>query len=138
MILEELFTFPIVLVDADNEERKSKSKERFGSLPTEEEAQEYDMVFGEACYPYWDFLGIEDRWLPSTKSFEKAMNGRFEGCIVRFLHAGQILVPWSKKKFKEELKKFAEAYELSHPKMQEVKVETITSEQLKKEMGKDG
>lgn len=136
-MLDELFVFPIVMIDGDNEERKMKNKPDLG-IPSEEEEEEYDMVFGEAEYPYWDFIGVEDRWLPSTESFGKAINGKFEACIVRFLHAGQLLVPWSKKKFKSELARFASVYEAEHPPKQVEKrqaaipVMTLTPDQYKK------
>lgn len=140
-MLDELFTFPIVMIDGDNEERKTKDKYRFGDLPnaTDEEEGEYDMVFGEAEYPYWDFIGIEDRWLPSQESLDKALKGKFEACIVRFLHAGQLLVPWSKKKFKLEIKKFQETYMTDHPqkiddRRADVTIMALTPEQFKKQM----
>ncbi len=59
-MLEQLFTFPIVMIDGDNEERKIKESQRFGDLPNaESEPQgDYDMVFGEAEYPFWDLIGI--------------------------------------------------------------------------------
>jgi hypothetical protein len=140
-MLDELFTFPIVMIDGDNEERKMRNKPDLG-LPSvsDDDEEEYDMVFGEAEYPYWDFIGVEDRWLPSTESFKKALEQKFEGCIVRFLHAGQLLVPWSKKKFKAEIKRFQETYELAHPPKQAEKpktaipVMTITPDQYKKIM----
>lgn len=125
-MLDELFTFPIIMIDGDNEEKKIKDKEKFGSLPNQEDAEEeYDMVFGEAEYPYWDFIGLEDRWLPSSGSFQKALDGKFDGCIVRFLHAGQLLVPWTKRKFKAELLKFQQEYEVAHPKQPEKPKQTI-------------
>jgi len=137
-MIDELFTFPIVMIDGDNEERKMKNKPDLG-IPSEDAEEEYDMVFGEAEYPYWDFIGIEDRWLPSTDSFNKAIDGKFEACIVRFLHAGQLLVPWSKKKFKAELSKFSTLYETAHPvKAKDTKaaitVMAIPPEQYKKIM----
>ena len=136
-MLDELFTFPIVMIDGDNEERKMRNKPDLG-IQTDEPEEEYDMVFGEAEYPYFDFIGIEDRWLPSAQSLDKALTGKFEACMVRFLHVGQLLVPWSKRKFKSELVKFAEAYEVAHPKTQEKKPElrimALSAEQFKKQM----
>lgn len=136
-MLDELFVFPIIMIDGDNEERKIKNKPDLG-LPDQDEEEEYDMIFGEAEYPYWDFIGIEDRWLPSTESFNKAMDSKFEGCMVRFLHAGQLLVPWTKKKFKAEIAKFADQYETSHPAKQQtekkatIPIITLSAEQYKK------
>ena len=110
-------------------------------MPDNEEDDEYDMIYGEACYPYWHFIGAEDRWLPSTDSFKKAKRSKFEGCAVRFLHSGQLLVPWTMAKFKDEIKKFAQEYELTHPKKVENKTELsvigLTSEQFKKVMSDD-
>lgn len=137
-MLEQLFKFPIVMVDGDNEDRKIRNKERYGALPNaeEEDADDYDMVFGEAEYPYWDLIGIEDRWLPSKESFNKAMAGQFEACIVRFVNVGQLLVPWSKKKFKSALLKFAEEYDNNHPKEKKnVNVRVLSPEEFKKIKG---
>lgn len=141
-MIDELFTFPIVMIDGDNEERKIKNKEQDELLglkkDDEEDEEDYDIVFGEAEYPYWDFIGVEDRWLPSKESLEHALHGKFEACIVKFLHIGQLLVPWSKSKFKKELKKFAESYEISHPphteRKPEVRIVALTAEQFKKQM----
>lgn len=143
-MLNELFAFPIVMIDGDNEERKLEKKIKDKDLMGDVEDEEgYDMIFGEAEYPYWDFVGIEDRWLPSEESFDKALEGKFEACIVRFLHAGQLLVPWSKKKFKTELAKFAEQYEEANPRQQEKKptelrIMTLTPEQFKKATDEQG
>lgn len=134
-MLDELFMFPIVMIDGDNEEKKIRDKERFGDLTNNEDPEEeYDMIFAEAEYPYWDFIGIEDRWLPSTESFKRALGGKFEGCIVRFLHAGQLLVPWTKKKFKSEIQKFQEQYDQTHPKQDKKQtiVMAVPPEQYKK------
>jgi hypothetical protein len=142
-MLDQLFTFPIVMIDGENEERKAREKEQINSLlnkDEEDDEEDFDMIFGEAEYPYWDFIGVEDRWLPSIESLDKAMKGKFEACTVRFLHVGQILVPWSKKKFKAELLKFAQAYDLAHPKVekkpvvQEIRIESITPDQYKTKM----
>lgn len=137
-MLDELFNFPIVMIDGDNEERKMRNKPDLGIPEIEENEDEYDMVFGEAEYPYFDFIGIEDRWLPNTESLDKALTGKFEACMVRFLHVGQLLVPWSRRKFKAELVKFADAYELAHPVKQEKKPElrimALSAEQFKKQM----
>lgn len=101
MRLRNLFKFPTVMVDGENEERKQSKMDMMG-----EGDMEYDILYGEAEYPYFDFIGVEDRWLPTKQSFEKAMDGRFEACGVRFMNVGERLVPWSKKKFKAELQRF--------------------------------
>lgn len=136
-MLDEFFTFPIVMIDGENEERKLRESTKYGDIPNANptEEQEYDMVYGEAEYPYWDFIGIEDRWLPSKESFDKALVGNFEACIVRFVNVGQLLVPWSKRKFKRELMKFAEDYEVKFPKTdskKEVRIMTLNPDQFKK------
>ena len=58
-MIKELFKFPIVMIDGDNEEKKLEENELTGRKESD-----YDMIFGEAEYPYFDFVGIEDRWLP--------------------------------------------------------------------------
>lgn len=142
-MLDELFTFPIIMIDGENEERKYRDRQKFSELTnsSDEDEQDYDMVLGQASYPYFDFIGLEDRWIPGTESLERAMQGDFEACAVRFLHAGQLLVPWTKEKFKDEIRKFAENYDLLHPqksgKVPEVKVITITPDQFK-DMTEDG
>jgi hypothetical protein len=138
-MLEELFTFPIVMIDGENEEKKQEDRERLGDIlskPSEDD--EYDIIYGEAEYPYWDFIGVEDRWLPTSGSLQKAIDGKFDACIVKFVNVGQLLVPWSKKKFKSEITKFGEAYNTKKPaKDRELKVITLSPEQVEKIM-KDG
>lgn len=101
MITDDLFTFPIVMVDGENEERKEKENDLLGSIPGAEKEVEYDIVYGEASYPYYDFKGFEDRWLPTQRSLQRALKQKFDACIVRFDGIGQFLVPMSKEKFKE-------------------------------------
>ena len=143
-MLEEFFKFPIVLIDGDNEERKEIEKERYKALTNkevEDESEDYDIVYAEAEYPYWDFLGIEDRWIPTNESFQKAISQNFEACLVRFANVGHLLVPWTKKKFKKEIQKFAEEYELKHPKekkkKKQLRILSLSPEQADKIM-KDG
>ena len=131
-MLNELFTFPTVNIDGEYEEKKVKNREILG----DNKLDDYEMVFGEAEYPYWDFIGIEDRWLPTTESLERALEGKFDACVVRFVHTGQILVPWTRKKFKEKLREFIDAYESENPsqpeKKSEFKIVTLTQEQFKR------
>ena len=128
-MIKELFKFPIVMIDGDNEEKKLEENELTGRKESD-----YDMIFGEAEYPYFDFVGIEDRWLPSTDSLHKAMDGKFDACIVKFASVGQLLVPWTKKKFKVEIAKFAEQYETEKAAKEsdkrEIRVITLTPHQL--------
>ena len=126
------------MIDGDNEEKKEQNRKRFGDIPSDDEEEEYDIVYGEADYPYWNFMGSEDRWLPTKQSLDKALTGKFEACLVRFANVGQLLVPWTKKKFRAELMKFAEAYELAKGTSEgskEPKVLTLTVEQFKKVTG---
>lgn len=104
---EDLFTFPIVMVDGENEEKKEEEKKRFGSIPGQEDSVEYDIIYGEASYPYFDFIGFEDRWLPTQRSLQRALKQKFDACIVRFDNAGQFLVPMSKEKFREKINEFS-------------------------------
>lgn len=106
-MFKDLFKFPIVLIDGENEERKRKE----GELFSREEQAEYDIITGYAEFPYYDFRGMEDRWMPSEESLERAMKGKFDACLVNFLHASSQLVPWTKEKFKQEIGKFMEERE---------------------------
>lgn len=108
-MIDELFKFPIIMIDGDNEEKKIRNKPDLG-LPMDME-EDYDVIYAEAEYPYWDFIGVEDRWLPTDESLNNALNSVFEACAVRFVNVGQLLVPWRKEKFKSEIKKFSDNYE---------------------------
>lgn len=117
-MLEQLFEFPIIMIDVDNEQRKFDKSKKFGDMGLESEADklgDYDMAKGKAMYPYWDFIGIEDRWLPTIESWENARAGKFEACIVKFVNVGTLLVPWTRRKFMEEIKKFISEYEANRP-----------------------
>lgn len=137
-LLDTLFSFPIVMIDGDNEEKKQESKLKFGEmLNSEEEEEPYDIVYGEAEYPYYEFIGAEDRWLPTAESLEKALLGKFDACIVRFNNIGQFLVPMSRKKFKAMISKFGQEYELTLPpqyKEESIKILSLNAEQAKKIM----
>lgn len=129
--MNDLFKFPAVIIDGDNEEKK---RMRSGTLGLNQD-EEVELVFVEAEYPYDLFVGIEDRWLPSTTSFHRALEGKFDACIVYFANIGQLLVPWSKEKFKRELAKFTELYTKENPvieEQQELKVLKLTTEQFEK------
>jgi len=112
MITDDLFTFPIVMVDGENEERKEKDKDLFGK---QDEEPEYDIVYGEASYPFYDFKGFEDRWLPTQQSLRKALKQKFDACIVRFDGIGQFLVPMPKERFKELIEDFAKSRSVEDP-----------------------
>lgn len=103
-MLDILFKFPILMLDGKIEERKSRKSELYGT----EEDSELDIIEGEAEVPYIDFLSIQDRWIPNPQSWEKARKGHFEACFVTFSGSGSFIVPWTKEKFKKELRKFIE------------------------------
>lgn len=101
-MLDKLFKFPIIMVDMDEEEKKRKL-----DLPSDD--GEYDIIYGEAEYPYFDFIAIEDRWLPNTESRARAREGKFDACLVTFANTIPKTVPWTRAKFKKELNKFYES-----------------------------
>lgn len=131
-MLDSLFKFPIVTVDGLNEEKKAIQAEKMNL-----DEQEVDMVIGEAECPYYDFLSISDRWLPTKESFQNALEGNFDACYVSFNSSGSFIVPWNKEIFKTELKKFMDAL----PKEPEIKVLIGDQDQImkffKKEDNKD-
>jgi len=96
------------MVDGENEEKKEEEKKRFGEILGQgDDSYEYDIIYGEASYPYFDFIGFEDRWLPTQRSLQRALKQKFDACIVRFDNAGQFLVPMSKEKFKQKIDEFS-------------------------------
>lgn len=101
--LDDLFIFPIIMVDGHNEEMKEKRSE---SLALEDTDEEVDLIVGEAECPYYDFISVADRWLPTQESLDKALSGKFEACFVQFGTSGSYVVPWTKKKFKKQLQSF--------------------------------
>lgn len=131
-MLNELFTFPVVMIDGKSEQMKAHNNRILGK-GDEDGFDDYDIIYGEVEYPYYDFIGLEDRWLPNRKSLARAMDGKFDACAVRFVNVGEILVPWNKKKFKEKLREFAEKYEAALPPKpsdkREVRILTLSPEQ---------
>lgn len=116
MLTDDLFTFPIVMVDGENEERKESEKDKYGNIPGKDsDPVEYDIIYGEASYPYFAFQGFEDRWLPTQRSLKRALGQKFDACIVRFENIGQFLVPMSKEKFRESIDAFANDREKLEP-----------------------
>lgn len=124
-ILDVLFKFPIVQVDRDMEQEKANK-----AMSAAMEMPEMELVFGEAEYPYYDFVGISDRWLPTKESFEKALEKDFDACLVTFQHIGNQLVPWSKAKFKKEFSNFTKKFEGYRKQDQDVMF-SFTLKQLK-------
>lgn len=100
--LEHLFTFPIIMIDGASEDKKEHDSEILGIPLT----NDVEMIEGEACIPYYDFISVSDRWLPTDKSLQNAMERKFDACGVLFAHSGTFIVPWSKERFKKELEKF--------------------------------
>lgn len=104
-MLENLFAFPIVLVDGE-EEMKKEERNKMMALDMEDDR---DVIIAEAEVPYFDFLGIIDRWGFTRESKNKAKKGVFDHCMVMFLNSGTFIVPWNKNKFKEKISEFAKA-----------------------------
>lgn len=100
--LDHLFSFPIIMVDGDNEDRKEQRSEML-AMDTDDDI---DVIEGEACIPYYDFISISDRWLPTDESLQNALERKFDACGVIFAHSGTYIVPWNKEKFLQKLKKF--------------------------------
>lgn len=99
--IEKLFKFPILMIDTEGEERRKR-------LSSSYEDSDPEIIYGEAEYPYYDFVGIEDRWIPKSDSLENAKIGEFDACVVKFNNVAPMLVAWSKDKFKKEYIKFVE------------------------------
>ena len=127
MIIDDLFIFPIVMVDGEEEERKEKENDLLG---TKKEEKDYDIVYGEAAYPYYDFRGFEDRWLPTQRSLERALRSKFDACVVRFDNVGQFLVPMSKEKFRDMFSSFVESREKPDTDKKNVTILNFTPEML--------
>ena len=100
--LDHLFTFPIIMIDGATEDKKEHNSEILG-LPLDEEVE---LIEGEACIPYYDFISVSDRWLPTDQSLQNAVEGKFEACGVLFAHSGTFIVPQNKKEFMRNLSKF--------------------------------
>lgn len=128
-MLEHLFKFPIAMVDGNREEEK----ERQGQILAIE-TDPPDVIMGEAECPYYDFISVADRWLPSDKSFNRALDGKFDACSVIFQNSGTFVVPWSRAKFKEELTKFAESVK-KEEKDETMKVLKISREDFMRNLG---
>jgi hypothetical protein len=104
---KELFKFPIILIDGSVEDRKIKDSEMLGLTLENEDP---DIIYAEAECPYYDFLSVSDRWLPTDSSFENAKKGIFDACNVLFLNSGAFIVPMPKEEFRESLETFMENY----------------------------
>lgn len=91
------------MVDGDNEDKKIENSEKLG---LDQEEEDVDIIEGEVCCPYYDFISVSDRWLPTKDSLENALGGKFDPCGVLFAHSGTFIVPWTKERFKKEFRKF--------------------------------
>lgn len=98
-MLDNLFKFPILMVDAADAEKNKNLRPSY-------EDDELDIIIGEAEMPYQDFVSILDRWMPNRESLERAREGDFDACYVTFQGSGSFLVPWKKERFKKEFVKF--------------------------------
>lgn len=106
-MLDKLFKFPIIMIDGNKEDEQPRFTDPDLQKLTGE--NDLELVFGEAECPYDDFLCIADRWLPNDNSYNMALNDRkFDACQVSFDKSGTYIVPWSKERFKKELKKFVD------------------------------
>lgn len=137
-MIDDLFKFPIILIDGMNEEQKAKSRQSMGLNTTDD----IDIIYAEAEYPYYDFIGIEDRWLPNQQSLDRAMRGKFNCCMVMFQNSGTHMVPWTKEKFKNAIQEFSNIREESKRReddtaMSDMKILKINKDELR-EMFKDG
>jgi hypothetical protein len=103
---ENLFKFPIILIDGSKEEEKEELSRLTGKDPDDDEA---DLIYAEQECPYWDFLSVGDRWLPTEESYQRALIRKFDACSVSFSRCGNFVVPWSKEKFKKKLSEFIDS-----------------------------
>lgn len=102
---ENLFKFPIIQIDAEQEDKNSQLNELLNK--TDDNIEFFRL---EAELPFYDFAGVVDSFLPTEESREEARDGIFSNCFVTF-NQGSYLVPWKKEKFKEELDKFTKSKE---------------------------
>lgn len=131
-MLENLFKFPIVMIDGQREEQKEEHSELLGfAKPTS-----LDLIIGEAECPYDDFISISDRWMPTDESYDRALAKKFDACSVIFMNSGTYVVPWTKEKFKRELTKFAEKVKPDLPQV-EYNLVRLTKEELIEQIKND-
>jgi hypothetical protein len=104
--IDELFTFPIIMIDGEKEEERDDTIKNLGIPLSENEDPE--ILVGEAMLPHWDFLFIRDRWNLTEESYKKALSGHFECCIAVFDQCATFIVPMKKEKFLKKLNEFRE------------------------------
>lgn len=103
-MLDELFKFPIILIDEEEEEKRKKDADLEGT-PYEAEA-----IYSFTEQPYFKFESIIYKWLPTQESKDKAREGIFEASIVDFGDS-RFLVPMTKDEFKKKFKTFCDKME---------------------------
>lgn len=134
MNIDDLFEFPTIMIDMQDEKESEMSQsERLGIKIEGEEEKEIELVYGIAEYPYYDFVGIEDRWIPNKESYRNARKGKFDACLVKFSGVGHLLVPIPKKEFKKMLTEFIEKREAITEKLTE-NVKKVTVLKMTPEM----
>lgn len=110
--LDNLFKFPVMMIDVEIEQRKEKKRSKYSDDDILSQVMEnsdddgVEIISGEAECPYYDFVSVVDRWIPTKYSRDKAKKGKFDNCFVVFGNSGSFVVPWPKDKFKQELKTF--------------------------------
>lgn len=123
MNFNELFKFPIVMIDGEKEEEKEKENERYAL----DKKEDPELIFGQAEVPYWDFLSIKDRWLPTEKSYLRALEeGKFDACQIEFDKCGSYMSPIPKEEFKKRLENF-----ITKLPQKELQIFQLSEEQLK-------
>lgn len=111
-------------------------KERQNQLLALDNKDPIEVIYGEVECPYFDFVSVSDRWLPTEKSYDRALSGKFDACNVIFLHSGSFVVPWTRKKFKEEIATFAEQAK-KITKLGGLKILDITRDEFLKRLGEE-
>ena len=103
-MLENLFVFPIVMIDGD----EMQEKDKLNALLNKDDDDDLEAIHGEAEVPYFDLVGLVDKWGPNRESKERARRGVFDHCMVIFQTAGIYLSPMSKREFKKKFEEFAD------------------------------
>lgn len=123
MNFNELFKFPIVMIDGEKEEEKDKQNE----ILSLDDKTDPELIFGQAEVPYWDFLSIKDRWLPTQASYDRALiEGKFDACQIEFDKCGSYMSPIPKEEFKKRLENF-----ISKIPQKELQIFKLSEETLK-------
>jgi hypothetical protein len=100
--LDDMFKFPIIMINGDEEEERLRNGESIDNP---------DIIIGTCEQPYYDLCGIKDAWKIGTDSHARAVQGKFDACMVTFERGGTYIVPWTRSKFKQEYYKFLKTKE---------------------------